>query len=340
VTIVRAGRKGFVAMLLALQCAVVPLAARAQAPETALQVNSFRGAGNLPIWIAQHEGLFARRGIAVALSYPNGSVDQFKGLAEGRYPVVVSAFDNIVAYHSGQGPAEVGAITDLVAVMGIDSGFLSLMASPDIEQVKDLRGRKLAVDSLTTGFSFALRDILQRAGLKETDVTFVPFGNSDGRWKAMHDGKADAALLTLPADLDAIDHGYNTLTTMGASFGRYLGNVVAVRQAWGNGHRTELQAFLRGVRDGVAWLLVPEHKLRAVEILSTEMPALDPFNLERVYEALVEPRQGLNRTGALDPEAARSVLALRAKYSGPTQTLQEPEAYSDTRFLAAEPPPR
>ena len=318
--------------------AAVPAVAHAQAPMMELQVNAFQGASNLPLWIAQREGMFARRGIAVTMSNPNGSLDQFKGLVESRYPVIITAFDNVVAYHSGQGPAEIGPIPDLVAVMGIDSGLLTLVGSPGINRVADLKGRTLAVDALSTGFSFALRDILLKARLDPAAVSFIAVGNSEGRWKAMQDGRAQAALLTLPADLDAVDHGSKALTTVAASFGHYLGNVVAVRQGWATAHSAELQAFLRGMSDAVAWLYAGTNKVRAIEILQQEMPALDGRNLEGVYAALVNSRQGLIRNGALDAAGARTVLSLRAKYSGAAQELQDPGSYGDTRYLGAEAP--
>ena len=75
-------------------------------------------------------------------------------------------------------------------------------------------------------------------------------------------------------------------------------------------------AFLHGVDDALAWLLARENKARAIEILRAEMPALSAGNLDRVYEKLVDSRQGLVRNGVLDPRAAQTVLALRAKYAG------------------------
>jgi ABC-type nitrate/sulfonate/bicarbonate transport system substrate-binding protein len=333
-------KRGLRAALLTLSGSImllgaVPVPVRAQAPIAELQVNAFSGASNLPVWIAQHEGMFARRGIAVTLSSPKGSVDQFKGLVAGRYPVVVTAFDNVVAYHSGRGAAEIGAIPDFVAVMGIDRGLLTLVASPGIRQIADLKGQTLAVDALSTGFSFALKEILLKAGVNGTDVSFITAGNTAGRWQAMQEKKAVAALLTLPADLEAVDHGSIALTTVASSFGDYLGNVVALRQGWAAAHRAELNAFLSGVSDAMAWLDSREHKARAIEILHTEMPTLDADKLERVYDALMDSNQGLIRSGVINPEGARTVLSLHAKYADSTQGLQSPETYYDTRYLDA-----
>lgn len=312
--------------------ALAPTTLHSQAPPVELHVNAFAGATNLPVWVAQHEGLFARHGLVVTLEKPGGSVAQFQGLKDGRYPILITAFDNVVAYHSGQGAAEVGAIPDLVAVMGIDSGLLSLVATSGITRIADLKGRTLAVDAPTTGFSFALRDMLARAGLTATDVTFIAAGNSDGRWKALQDGRAQAALLTLPADLEAADQGAKVLATVAGSFGHYLGNVVAVRRSWADAHRTELQSFLQAVRDAQRWLSAREHRMRAIEILHAAMPALDEAKLARAYEALATPSQGLIRDGALDAAAARTVLDLRRKYAGGTQPTGDLDSFRDDRY--------
>ena len=311
---------------------------RAQAPPVELRVNAFAGASNLPVWVAQREGLFARHGLAVTLEKPDGSVGQFRGLAQGRYPIVITAFDNVVAYHSGQGSAEVGAIPDLVAVMGIDGGMLSLVATPTVTRIADLLGRTLAVDAPTTGYSFALRDMLARAGLKDSDVFFIAAGNSDSRWHALQEGRAQAALLTLPADLEAADHGAKVLATVGGSFGHFLGNVVAVRKGWADAHRSELQAYVQAVRDALRWLADRSHRQRAIEILHAEMPELDRLKLLRVYEALQKPSQGLIRDGAIDPAAARTVLNLRRKYATGTQTSDDLETFLDDRFLTSAAP--
>lgn len=332
-------RSGMRSVLLTLSGIIIMLAAmlapaRAQTPLAELQVNAFPGASNLPIWVAQHEGMFARRGIAVTLSSPKSSVEQFKGLAEGRYPVIVTAFDNIIAYHSGRGAAEVGTIPDLVAIMGVDSGLFTLVGSPGIQKIEDLKGRTLAVDALSTGFSFVLKEMLQKADVDASEVSFIAVGNSDNRWKAMQEGRAQAALLALPTDLKAIDAGSKALATVAGSFGHYLGNVVGVRQRWAADHRKEVESFVRGMSDAVTWLTTREHKARAIEILHAEMPALDAGNLGRIYDALMDSRQGLIRNGALDPEAARAVLALQTKYTSSAQPLSDPSAYTDTRYLA------
>lgn len=313
---------------------LLALAAGGAAAQTVpLAVNSFDGASNLPIWVAQHEGFFRRHGLEVALSHPHGSVDQLQGVADGRFPVVTTAFDNVIAYHEGQGSPQVGMIPDLVAVMGIDSGFLTLVGAPSIAGVADLKGKTMAVDALSTGFSFALKAILAHNGVAPDQVSYVAVGSSENRLRALRDGRAAAALLTLPADLIAREAGDKALTTVTQVLGPYAANVAAVRQGWAQSHRAALAGFLSGYRDGLDWMLAPPHRQAAIAILHEGMPALPAAMLVPVFDEMAAPRTGLQRDPLVDPKAAQTVLSLRATYATPPHKLQPLAAYIDTGYV-------
>jgi ABC-type nitrate/sulfonate/bicarbonate transport system substrate-binding protein len=299
----------------ALALAALNLAPRGAAAEETLQINSFPSATNLPVWIGQHEGMFRRHGLTVELSHPAGSVAQFKGLMEGKYQVLFTALDNVVAYRDGHGEADTGGPVDLVGVMGLDSGFLTLIAAPGTKRIADLKGKVMAVDALTTGFSFALEELLARGGVAKDGVTYVTAGSSGARSKALQDGKAAAALLSMPFDLEATDKGFVALATVAGTLGHYQATVAAVRQGWARTHGETIVNFLRAYREAVSWLVMPAHKEAAIAILHEEMPNLDPSKLGRIHALLVDPRQGVDRDLGVDAKGAAMVLRLRARYA-------------------------
>src|SRR5580693_4243874 len=92
--------------------------------------NVFPGGFNWPSFVAQDKGFFERNGIRVTLQFTPSSVAQMTGLAE----------DNIMAYVEGQGEAPIGPQPEFFAFMGSDSGFLSLVVTPDIKGFSDLKG--------------------------------------------------------------------------------------------------------------------------------------------------------------------------------------------------------
>lgn len=316
-----------------LLAAALMASGAARAGET-LGVNTFNGLTNAAIWSGQHQGYFHAAGIDLALSHPKGSVDQFKGLVEGRYQVLITALDNVVAYHDGHGEADLGGPLDIVAVMGGDSGFLTLVAAPGIKAVADLKGKTLAVDALTTGFSFALQELLAKGGVAKDAVSYVSAGSSGARLQSLLDGKAQGALLSIPFDLAAEDKGFMALETVVRQLGHYEGTVGAVRQSWAKDHGAALAAFIKAYRQSSRWFVAPAHKAEAIALLHEQMPEVAAAELPRIYALLVDRREGLSRDLAIDRAGSKVVLDLRARYAAPSARPAHPLAtYIDTSYL-------
>ena len=68
---------------------------------TQLTVMVFPGTQTLPLFAAQANGFFAKRGLAIELKPAPNSEEQRKGLAEGRYQIVHGAADQCVALVEG-----------------------------------------------------------------------------------------------------------------------------------------------------------------------------------------------------------------------------------------------
>src|ERR1051326_2838215 len=134
-------------------------------PRSHIRVNVFPGGFNWGLYVAIDRGLFARHGLDATIQGTPNSVAQMTGLARGEFEIAMTAVDNIVAYVEGQGEAPIGPQPEFFAFMGSDSGFLSLVVSPQIKTIADLKGKTLSVDARTTGYAFVLFDILRRNGL-------------------------------------------------------------------------------------------------------------------------------------------------------------------------------
>ena len=70
---------------------------------TQLDIICFPGAPNLPIFVAQEKGLFEKAGVTVNLTTTPSSAFQAENLANGKFQIAGTAFDNVVAYQEGQG---------------------------------------------------------------------------------------------------------------------------------------------------------------------------------------------------------------------------------------------
>src|SRR5439155_27144034 len=112
-----------------------------------LQVISFDGGWNLPVWAGQRQGFFEANGLAVQLGYTPNSAALITGMFDGKYQIALASIDNVVAYDEGQGEAKVPDNPDLFAFLGGDSGLLSVVGGPSIKSIADLKGKTLSVDA-------------------------------------------------------------------------------------------------------------------------------------------------------------------------------------------------
>ncbi|TMQ11493.1 MAG: ABC transporter substrate-binding protein [Deltaproteobacteria bacterium] len=329
---------------LALAAIVGPAAAQpapAAAPPRPLRVIAFEGGHNLPIWAAQRQGFFEDNGVKVALSFTPSSVVLVSGMFDNKSDIACLAIDNVIAYQEGQGEAKIPDNPDLFAFLGIDDGLLSLATAPAVKRFADLKGKTLTVDAMTTGYAFVLRELIQRAGLKESDVQLVSAGGTGNRYRDLVAGKHDGTLLRTPFELLVKDRGFHLLAT-GDSLGPYLGTVAAARRSWAHDNEAALIGFIRGYRAGMAWVSDPKNRAIAEAILLANTKDMTPALAKRSYDALFAPRTGFLRDGALDPARIKTVLALRSKFAEPKKPLDDPAKYIDASYrdkaLAAPPP--
>ena len=179
----------------------IALSAHAQPQPRTLNVIVFPGGFNLPTWAAERQGFFEQNGVRVALTATPNSTFQMQGLAEGRFDIAMTAIDNVVAYQEGQGEAKIPDNPDMFAFMGSDNGFLSVLGGKGVKSFADLKGKKLSVDAMTTGFAFVLRELLAKNGVAESDVTFERAGGVVERFQALMQGTHAATVVLTPFDL-------------------------------------------------------------------------------------------------------------------------------------------
>jgi ABC-type nitrate/sulfonate/bicarbonate transport system substrate-binding protein len=288
-----------------------------------LRVVVFPGGFNLPTWAAARQGFFEQNGVSVELTLTPSSTFQMQGLAEGRFDIAMTAFDNVVAYQEGQGEAKIPDNPDLFAFMGSDNGFLSVLGGKGVKSFADLKGKKLSVDAMTTGFAFVLRELLAKSGIAESDVTFERAGGVVERFQALMKGAHAATMVLTPFDLIGAAQGCTQLARAGEHLGAYLGVVGAARRSWAKENEKALAGFVRAYRDGVAFLY--ENRPIAEALLVANMRAMTPELARRSLDVFLDEKTGFYKDARLDAKGMQTVLELRSKFTG--KRLTDPGRY-------------
>jgi ABC-type nitrate/sulfonate/bicarbonate transport system substrate-binding protein len=294
-----------------------------------INVITFGGGYSLLSWIAQRQGFFARQGVAVNVTYTPDSVYLMTNLIGGKFDLALTSIDNLIAYQEGQGEAPVKAQPDLVAFMGMDNAFLYLITAPQIKTFADLRGKELSVDAMSTGFAFVLREMVNRSGIKESEVTYVRAGGSPNRFRMLLEGKHAGTLLPTPFELQATERGYNKLAAGMDLFGHYMGRSAFAQRAWVKQNEAAVIGFMRAYHEAMDYLFDPRNREVCEALLIANDPGMTPALAKKTYDIFVDPKSGLFRNLALDMEGVKTVLELRSKYGTPQKTLADPMKYVD-----------
>jgi len=303
--------------------------------QTPLRVISFPGGANLPLWVAEDKGLFAREKLAVKVSPTPNSVELVQSLIKNEEDVATAAFDNVVAYQEGQGEVKLSTAPDLFAFMGFSRGTVRLVVSPDVKDYDDLRGKTLAVDAIATGYSLVLQKLLQLGGLEDGDYRLEPVGSTATRAQTLMENKFSGTILTTPLEIAPESRGYRRLANAVDVLGPYQTIVGITRRSWARANRDALVSFIRASTEAIDWLFDPKNRTEAVAIYRTHLPNVPEDAARRHVDALLGEREGFTRGGALDPQGMMTVLRIRSELGRPRKTLTDPARYLDERYQRA-----
>ena len=300
-----------------------------------LDVDVFNSGTVWPVWVAQDKGFFAANRLDVHLIPTPGSLAQMEGLIDGKFDIAMTAIDNLVAYMAGQGEAKTEATPDIVAVMGSDNGFLSLLTAPGTRTFAELRGATLSVDAFTTGYAFVLRRMLKLQGLDDGHYTLVKAGGFQQRFDSLVAGAQAGTLSVPPFTFLAAAKGFNNLGTAISVLGHYQGVVAAVRRNWAPSHRDELIGYIRAYIAAVTWLYDPANKAEALAIFEKHLPGATTEIAAQSYAVFLDPQTGFDRNAAIDVSGVKTVLDIREAYAVPHKPLGEPASYYDLTYYDA-----
>lgn len=166
-----------------------------------------RSGSNWPIFLAKDGGYYQKYGLDVTLTFgvmPAG----IAMLASGEAQMVNSSLEQLMQAASKDGSM-------VLIGSALNCGVFALMAKKDINSIKDLKGKKIAVSQVGDAPYGYLVDLLSKSGVSARDVQWIPVGtDASGRAAALTSGRVDATLLTAPAYFKVEEAGFKTLANL------------------------------------------------------------------------------------------------------------------------------
>ncbi|MGH7835194.1 MAG: ABC transporter substrate-binding protein, partial [Candidatus Binatia bacterium] len=152
---------------------------------------------NVLLPIAQKQGFLGKQGIEVEIIALRGGVQMAQALLSDSLQFAVMAGSVVVR--------SVLSGADLVMVAGFVNRIAYLIVSrPEIHNMKDLAGKKIATASIGGSVDVVLRLGLRASGIDPKSATLLASGPPSARIAALTSGQMDATIV-LPENLGAVE---------------------------------------------------------------------------------------------------------------------------------------
>lgn len=292
-----------------------------------LIVSTFPNAKALPLWAGVETGVFARYGLDVTIDETVSSAAQRQKLAAGEIHVAQAAVDNALAM--------ILAGTDVIIVMGGESGMNDFIVQSDIHSFADFRGRTLVVDSPHTAYALQARKLLAANGLKAgEDYTIKPIGNSRLRFRALTESKENGGgVMNPPFSAEARILGMRSLGRLVDLLGPYQAGGAFVLRGWARSNPELMENYIGAYVALLNWVADPANQAHAVDLLMRKL-RIRRAVAQVTFTDLSDPSFGFTRNARLDRVGFANMLATRAETEGPNEKLARTETYVDESYYA------
>jgi NitT/TauT family transport system substrate-binding protein len=295
-----------------------PLESKAQGLEKALITHSSESISITPLIYGIEKGLYRKEGVDLQFRILRGDL-AISALVSGKE----------VDYIYGTGTAFLAALRG-APVRTLSHDFKSvlfyLMAQPNVQSPKDLKGKKIAVSSLGGTGAASARASLRALGLDpEKDMTFIVIGAASIRMAAMESGSVQAAIMPVPWNSRMKQKGFKELIFAGKVISQPLTGIATTREKMEKNPeqiKKVLRGFLRSLK------AIKQEKREVTEFIARK------FNLEipvadETYGVVL---QTLSEDGTVSQQVLQELLEQTKKETGVKREIAVEEIV-DYRFL-------
>jgi NitT/TauT family transport system substrate-binding protein len=273
------------------------------------------------LWTAKELGLFARHGLDVELVLLVGAPLAVTSLVSGETPIVHAGASAVVTSNlQGSGA---------VLVAGGANRFpYVLFVTDEIKRVEDLRGKKFGVSRIGSADNAAAITVLNRFGIKETDLMYVQAGSIPARLAAMQTNALQATLLQAPETLKAKEIGMRPLLDFTKLDVEWQQNGVATTRDYIKKKPDNVRRFIRAFVEGSAYNL--NNPKGAQKILQKYLAIKDDKSVQESYNEIVAK---LTLKVPYPTEPGIQLYLDQLKIKNPKAAQAKPSDFTDISFV-------
>ena len=214
-----------------------------------------------PAIIARDKGFFQAQGLEVDFVDSGASARSVQQVAAGSAAIGSSSMvDTVRGIAAGAGVK--------VFLNSLAAGTHSLIAARQIGSIAELKGKRVMTGGPGDITNLWWQAAARHFGLDPTrDVELLFSGATTARLAALYAGAIEASVLSTPQSFKAIADGFTDLGPAAPYLGDFPMMIWHVNTRWAEANPNLVLAFVRAHNQAVNYLLDPQHREEAAEML-------------------------------------------------------------------------
>jgi NitT/TauT family transport system substrate-binding protein len=228
-----------------------------------------------PVLIAQEKGFFEKNGLKAEIIRINSEPTTYQALISGDIDATSGAPTGLVQSNLQGVP---------VVSLGSWDNFVSytVMSKDKIDDLSQLRGKKVGINRLGGKSSLVLRVMLEDAGLNTSkDVTLLQLGGSQERLAALMRGGIDAAPVDFAFEPKMKQMGFHLVPSKKTPF---MNGPITVTAASLKANRGKWSRFVKANLEATHYMTV--NREGSMEVLKKIIGANEKETLDHAYEEM------------------------------------------------------
>ena len=277
----------------------------------------------LPLSITERLGYFKEEGLEVEIIDLQGGSKTMQALVGGSIDIASGAYEHTITIQAK------GQNVQAFVAQGRYPGFALGVAKAKAggyKSAKDLKGMKIGVTAPGSGTQTFVEYLLNKEGLKGSDVAFIGVGSGATGAAAMRTGKIDAISNIDPLMTELESTGdvvimVDTRTTAGTLY--------TSKEFIAKNPRT-VQALTNAMVRALLWI----QKATPAQIADTVPPAYLLNNKDLYLSAFAKVREGISPDGLFPKEGVENTLKVLKEFDASTKaaTVRLEDTYTN-RFV-------
>lgn len=292
------------------------------APERVRAVYSAVGSSQSSLWIPYEAGIFRKHGLEVELLYVGGGSRAAQVVQSGEVPLAMFTGASVVSANLAGG--------DLVSVAsGMNVIPFFLVVRPEIKQVEDLKGKKVAVTRFGSSTDYAVRYAAEKWPIKpDRDFAVLQVGGMPEMMAALRSGAVHASMLNAEFAILAQREGYKYLVDVGGLGLAFPTSALNTTRSFIRTNRDTVARFVRAYVEGIHY--GKTHREFSVGVLKKYLKHQDQSFLEAVYDMYIG--RFIPKIPHPSTEAMKTVIGQLAE-KDPKARAARPEQFIDASFM-------